>query len=82
MFDKVFYIILIVLYLQAVENVISIGKKYPLKTRPDEVLNYECYCLPSNYSKVPEQFNWTSVDKEFCQVRANHFTARFCNPIS
>lgn len=52
------------------ENVISIGKKYPLKTRPDEVLNYECYCLPSNYSKVPEQFNWTSVDKESCQVAA------------
>lgn len=53
---------------KAVENVISIGKKYPLKTRPDEVLNYECYCLPSNYSKVPEQFNWTSVDKESCQL--------------
>lgn len=53
---------------QAVENVISIGKKYPLKTRPDEILNYECYCLPSNYSRVPEQFNWTAVDKESCQV--------------
>ncbi|XP_075991966.1 na[+]-driven anion exchanger 1 isoform X1 [Anticarsia gemmatalis] len=53
---------------KAVENVISIGKKYPLKTRPDEVLNYECYCLPSNYSKVPEQFNWTTVDKESCQL--------------
>nr|XP_049691790.1 sodium bicarbonate cotransporter 3 isoform X2 [Helicoverpa armigera] len=53
---------------KAVENVISIGKKYPLKTRPDEALNYECYCLPSNYSKVPEQFNWTSVDKESCQL--------------
>ncbi|XP_045485729.1 sodium bicarbonate cotransporter 3 isoform X1 [Pieris rapae] len=52
---------------KAVENVISIGKKYPLKTRPDEILNYECYCLPSNYSKVPEQFNWTSVDKELCK---------------
>ncbi|XP_048487153.1 sodium bicarbonate cotransporter 3 isoform X3 [Plutella xylostella] len=53
---------------KAVENVISIGKKYPLKTRPDEVLNYECYCLPSNYSKVPEQFNWSSVDKVSCQL--------------
>ncbi|XP_052757914.1 electroneutral sodium bicarbonate exchanger 1 isoform X4 [Galleria mellonella] len=53
---------------KAVENVISIGKKYPLKTRPDEVLNYECYCLPSNYSNVPEPFNWTSVDKETCQL--------------
>ncbi|CAH2104957.1 unnamed protein product [Euphydryas editha] len=53
---------------KAVENVISIGKKYPLKTRPDEVLNYECYCLPGNYSRVPEQFNWTSVDKESCQL--------------
>lgn len=50
------------------ENVISIGKKYPLKTHPDEVLNYECYCLPSNYSRVPEQFNWSLVDKESCQV--------------
>ncbi|XP_026321956.1 sodium bicarbonate cotransporter 3 isoform X2 [Hyposmocoma kahamanoa] len=53
---------------KAVENVISIGKNYPLKTRPDEVLNYECYCLPSNYSRVPEQFNWTAVDKESCQI--------------
>nr|XP_032530114.1 sodium bicarbonate cotransporter 3 isoform X2 [Danaus plexippus plexippus] len=53
---------------KAVENVISIGRKYPLKTRPDEVLNYECYCLPTNYSKVPEQFNWTSVDKVSCQL--------------
>ncbi|XP_038210328.1 sodium bicarbonate cotransporter 3 isoform X2 [Zerene cesonia] len=52
---------------KAVENVISIGKKYPLKTRPDEILNYECYCLPSNYSRVSEQFNWTSVDKESCK---------------
>ncbi|KAJ2944546.1 hypothetical protein O0L34_g3894 [Tuta absoluta] len=52
---------------KAVENVISIGKKYPLKTRPDEVLNYECYCLPSNYSRVPDHFNWTAVDKESCQ---------------
>ncbi|KOB71446.1 Sodium-driven chloride bicarbonate exchanger [Operophtera brumata] len=54
---------------KAVENVISIGKKFPLNTHPDEVLNnYECYCLPSNYSQVPEQFNWTSLDKESCQV--------------
>ncbi|CAG4973099.1 unnamed protein product [Colias eurytheme] len=52
---------------KAVENVISIGKKFPLKTRPDEILNYECYCLPSNYSRVPEQFNWTSLDKESCK---------------
>ncbi|XP_063375945.1 electroneutral sodium bicarbonate exchanger 1 isoform X3 [Cydia fagiglandana] len=53
---------------KAVENVISIGKKYPLKTRPDEVLNYECYCLPSNYSAVPQNFNWTTVDKDSCQL--------------
>ncbi|XP_073941411.1 na[+]-driven anion exchanger 1 isoform X2 [Choristoneura fumiferana] len=53
---------------KAVENVISIGKKYPLKTRPDEVLNYECYCLPSNYSIVPQHFNWTTVDRESCQL--------------
>ncbi|CAG5056503.1 unnamed protein product [Parnassius apollo] len=52
---------------KAVENVISIGKKFPLKTHADEVLNYECYCLPSNYSNVPEDFNWTTIDKESCQ---------------
>ncbi|XP_049870588.1 sodium bicarbonate cotransporter 3 isoform X1 [Pectinophora gossypiella] len=45
---------------KAVENVISIGKKYPL--------NYECYCLPSNYSRVPEHFNWTAIDKASCQL--------------
>lgn len=65
-------------FLQAVENVISIGKKYPLKTRPDEVLNYECYCLPSNYSRVPEQFNWTAIDKETCQVFYNGFVMCLC----
>lgn len=64
------------------ENVISIGKKNPLNTHPDELLNYECYCLPSNYSKVPEQFNWTSVDKESCQVRANHLKVYFNSPIA
>ncbi|XP_023955181.2 sodium bicarbonate cotransporter 3 isoform X4 [Bicyclus anynana] len=53
---------------KAVENVISIGKKFPLKTRPDEVLNYECYCLPSNYSRMPEQFNWSTVSKDTCQL--------------
>ncbi|XP_059059257.1 sodium bicarbonate cotransporter 3 isoform X3 [Achroia grisella] len=66
---------------KAVENVISIGKKYPLKTRPDEVLNYECYCLPSNYSEVPEQFNWTTVDKETCQVYNGTLAGGGCDTI-
>lgn len=39
-----------------------------MKTRADEGFNYECYCLPTNYSRVPEQFNWSTVDKESCQV--------------
>ncbi|CAH2066118.1 unnamed protein product, partial [Iphiclides podalirius] len=53
---------------KAIENVISIGKKFPLKTHADEVLNYECFCLPSNYSRVSEKFNWTTVEKESCQL--------------
>ncbi|KAL4715167.1 hypothetical protein ACJJTC_012214 [Scirpophaga incertulas] len=53
---------------KAVENVISIGKKYPLGPYPGEVLNYVCYCVPSNNTNVPEQFNWTSVNKESCQL--------------
>lgn len=71
--SQAMYVIMILL-LQAVENVISIGKNYPLKTRPDEVLNYECYCLPSNYSRVPEDFNWTAADKESCQVNFLKFS--------
>ncbi|XP_068621568.1 electroneutral sodium bicarbonate exchanger 1 isoform X1 [Battus philenor] len=53
---------------KAVENVISIGKKFPLKTNAAEILSYECYCLPSNSSKMPDEFNWTTVEKESCQL--------------
>ncbi|XP_072936830.1 electroneutral sodium bicarbonate exchanger 1 isoform X3 [Epargyreus clarus] len=64
---------------KAVENVISIGKKYPLKTRSDEILNYDCYCLPSNYSKLPEQFNWTSMDRTSCQLLNGTLSGPACD---
>ncbi|XP_041988515.1 sodium bicarbonate cotransporter 3 isoform X4 [Aricia agestis] len=64
---------------KAVENVISIGKKYPVKTHPDEVLNYNCYCLPSNYSRVPEHFNWSTVNREFCQVYNGTLSGEGCD---
>nr|XP_037866591.1 electroneutral sodium bicarbonate exchanger 1 isoform X3 [Bombyx mori] len=64
---------------KAVENVISIGKKYPMKTRADEGFNYECYCLPTNYSRVPEQFNWSTVDKESCQLNNGTLTGEGCH---
>jgi len=53
---------------QAIENVFSIGKKYPINPHGDAVLNYECFCTPFNGSSVSENINWTSLSKEECLV--------------
>ncbi|XP_024935831.1 electroneutral sodium bicarbonate exchanger 1 isoform X10 [Cephus cinctus] len=54
---------------KAVENVLSIGKKYPINTHGDEILNYDCWCKPPNqtYSSSYENINWTSLDQIGCQ---------------
>lgn len=53
---------------QAVENVLSIGKQFPINTHGDAVLNYECFCTPANGSSFLENINWTSLSKEECPV--------------
>jgi len=45
---------------KAVENVFSIGKKYPINPHGDAVLNYECFCTPFNGSSVSQNINWYS----------------------
>ncbi|KAL0107939.1 hypothetical protein PUN28_014892 [Cardiocondyla obscurior] len=54
---------------KAIENVLSIGKKYPLNTSPSEMSDYDCWCklpntsLPSSYDNM----NWTALDKTACE---------------
>ena len=48
---------------QAVENVFSIGQKYPINP-PD----YHCFCAPLNGSSLSENINWTSFSREECLV--------------
>ncbi|XP_014478578.1 PREDICTED: sodium bicarbonate cotransporter 3 isoform X6 [Dinoponera quadriceps] len=54
---------------KAIENVLSIGKKFPLNTHPSETLGYDCWCkpsdtiLPSSYNNV----NWTMLNQTACE---------------
>ena len=53
---------------QALENVFSIGKNFPVNPHGDTALNYECFCAPFNGSSPSENINWTSLSKEECLV--------------
>jgi len=55
---------------QAVENVLSIGKKYPLNTHSNEIAGYNCWCKQPNItlSSSYDYVNWTSLDKTVCEV--------------
>nr|XP_033341470.1 electrogenic sodium bicarbonate cotransporter 1 isoform X2 [Megalopta genalis] len=54
---------------KAIENVSSIGKKYPINTYANDQFDFECWCkppngtLPSSYENV----NWTALDQKACQ---------------
>ncbi|XP_011703360.1 PREDICTED: sodium-driven chloride bicarbonate exchanger isoform X1 [Wasmannia auropunctata] len=54
---------------KAIENVLSIGKKYPLNTYPSDMLDLDCWCKPPNTS-LPSSYNnmnWTTLDKTTCE---------------
>ncbi|XP_026831206.1 electroneutral sodium bicarbonate exchanger 1 isoform X9 [Ooceraea biroi] len=54
---------------KAIENVLSIGKKYPVDTHSNEMLSYNCWCKPPNIT-LPSSYdhvNWTSLDKTTCE---------------
>ncbi|XP_058802659.1 electroneutral sodium bicarbonate exchanger 1 isoform X2 [Phymastichus coffea] len=58
---------------KAVENVFAIGKKFPINTHTNELLN--CWCTPPNntyntynsYSSGNDKVNWSILDKATCQ---------------
>ncbi|KAH0953671.1 hypothetical protein HN011_005095, partial [Eciton burchellii] len=54
---------------KAVENVLSIGKKYPLNTHSNEIAGYNCWCKQPNItlSSSYDYVNWTSLNKTVCE---------------
>lgn len=56
--------------MQAIENVLSIGKKYPINTHANDAFDIDCWCKPPNGS-LPSSYdsvNWTALDQKACQV--------------
>ncbi|XP_032689553.1 sodium-driven chloride bicarbonate exchanger isoform X11 [Odontomachus brunneus] len=66
---------------KAIENVLSIGKKFPLNTHPSETLGYDCWCnppnttLPSSYDNV----NWTMLNQTACENYNGTMVGDGCN---
>ncbi|XP_068974846.1 electroneutral sodium bicarbonate exchanger 1 isoform X6 [Bombus flavifrons] len=66
---------------KAIENVLSIGKKYPINTHANEPFNYECWCKPPNGS-LPSSYdniNWTALDQKTCQSYNGTLVGDGCN---
>ncbi|XP_018351043.1 PREDICTED: electroneutral sodium bicarbonate exchanger 1 isoform X5 [Trachymyrmex septentrionalis] len=66
---------------KAIENVLSIGKKYPLNTYSSETMDYDCWCKPPNTS-LPSSYNsmnWTMLDKTACENYNGTMMGDGCN---
>ncbi|XP_046822195.1 sodium bicarbonate cotransporter 3 isoform X8 [Vespa crabro] len=66
---------------KAVENVLSIGKKYPINTHANDPLVFECWCKPPNDSSSYgiENVNWTTLDRTTCQNYNGTLIGEGCN---
>ncbi|KAI4504033.1 hypothetical protein M0802_000504 [Mischocyttarus mexicanus] len=66
---------------KAVENVLSIGKKYPINTHTNDHLAYECWCKPPNDSSLygTESVNWTTLNRTMCQSYNGTLMGDGCN---
>ncbi|XP_043287400.1 electrogenic sodium bicarbonate cotransporter 1 isoform X4 [Venturia canescens] len=54
---------------KSVENVLSIGKKFPIDTHGNEPIADYCECIPSNFSNIfstRQDVNWTALDRVTC----------------
>ncbi|XP_060517563.1 sodium bicarbonate cotransporter 3 [Cylas formicarius] len=53
---------------KAVENVMAIGKKYPINTTGSLNVTYECSCLVNDSIQIehPEVIGWSSLNKTTC----------------
>ncbi|XP_031773764.1 LOW QUALITY PROTEIN: electroneutral sodium bicarbonate exchanger 1 [Apis florea] len=66
---------------KAIENVLSIGKKYPINTHTNDPFDYECWCRPPNGS-LPSSYdnvNWTALDQKTCQNYNGTLVGDGCN---
>ncbi|XP_043801294.1 sodium-driven chloride bicarbonate exchanger isoform X2 [Apis laboriosa] len=66
---------------KAIENVLSIGKKYPINTHANDPFDYECWCRPPNGS-LPSSYdnvNWTALDQKTCQNYNGTLVGDGCN---
>ncbi|XP_043500628.1 electrogenic sodium bicarbonate cotransporter 1 isoform X4 [Polistes fuscatus] len=66
---------------KAVENVLSIGKKYPINTHANDHLAYDCWCKPPNDSSLygTENVNWTNLNRTACQSYNGTLMGDSCN---
>ncbi|XP_069698390.1 sodium-driven chloride bicarbonate exchanger isoform X4 [Periplaneta americana] len=64
---------------KAIENVLSIGKKFPVNTQGDIQLNYECFCAPTNGSSVLANVSWQNMSKEECLLRNGTMMGAGCD---
>ncbi|XP_021934526.1 sodium-driven chloride bicarbonate exchanger isoform X3 [Zootermopsis nevadensis] len=64
---------------KAVENVLDIGKQFPINTHGDAVLNYDCFCTYTNRSSYPENVNWTYLNKEECLLKNGTMMGAGCD---
>ncbi|XP_076668966.1 na[+]-driven anion exchanger 1 isoform X4 [Andrena cerasifolii] len=66
---------------KAIENVLSIGKKYPINTHANDALDIDCWCKPPNGS-LPSSYdnvNWTALDQKACQSYNGTLVGEGCN---
>ncbi|XP_034173072.1 na[+]-driven anion exchanger 1 isoform X3 [Osmia lignaria lignaria] len=66
---------------KAIENVLSIGKKYPINTHANDPFSFECWCRPPNGS-LPSSYdnvNWTALDPKTCQSYNGTLIGDGCN---
>lgn len=66
---------------KAIENVLSIGKKYPINTHANDQFNIDCWCKPPNGS-LPSSYdhvNWTALDQKACQTYNGTLVGDGCN---
>ncbi|XP_044752342.1 sodium-driven chloride bicarbonate exchanger isoform X2 [Coccinella septempunctata] len=61
-------LIAVIFIFKAIENVLVIGKQFPINTNANTNLSYECACFlnDSVELKHPEIVNWTAVNKTAC----------------
>ncbi|XP_065203094.1 sodium bicarbonate cotransporter 3 isoform X2 [Planococcus citri] len=68
---------------KAIENVATIGKRYPINSNHRDH-TAECLCFPPEDSQylpdITESVNWTSLDKDACKSWNGTWSGQACDP--